>query len=88
VSYFPQGVVFDGENCQTPEVCSIFKVFNGDETKISRGVDLRPQNTNTEAGLAMIGKDILSLAAINDNINDTTKVNVTSAIIPLDEGTQ
>ncbi len=38
VFYFPQGVIFDGKNCRTPEICSLFKLKSYFEGQMSRRV--------------------------------------------------
>jgi site-specific DNA recombinase len=45
--YFPEGIVFDGENCRTPRICFIFKLKETlDSSKFSI-VDLRSSGKNT-----------------------------------------
>lgn len=89
---FPGGVIFDGNNFRTPEMCSIFKVKDIFETNFSSKVDYRDFTPNTlnqqiTAPLsdtdklvfwAEVEKDLVGLAEIlkGDERKDSSTVGI------------
>ncbi len=47
VFYFPQGVIYDGKKCQTPETCILFRLKSDFDAFLSCNVPLRNVKTNT-----------------------------------------